>query len=105
MKNDHEQDELMKLLDEGFRSIDDGIDQSTPSEQWFERFAKDQQEQLKKRFRRDLSVFILLACFILAMFFLTLFQMPVLFLLLQGAAFVGASIYTGITYVKKVKEI
>jgi uncharacterized membrane protein len=105
MNKEHEHDELKELLDEGFRSIDLRIDESTPSHQWFEQFAADQHEQLKAKFKRDLVVFILLACCILTTFSLTLFQMPILFLLLQVAVFVGASIYTGRTYMKRVKRI
>jgi hypothetical protein len=105
MNKEHEHDELKELLDEGFRSIDLKIDESTPSPQWFEQFTADRHEQLKAKFKRDLTVFILLACCILTAFSLTLFQMPILFLLLQCAVFVGASIYTGITYMKRVKRI
>ncbi|CAN7478285.1 YxlC family protein [Rossellomorea sp. LjRoot5] len=105
MNNDREQVELKKLLRDGFRSIEEEVDQNTPNLQWFEQLVSDRQEQLKARFRRDLIIFLLMAGCILTLFSLTLFQMPVLFLLLQIIIFMGASIFTGITYMKKVKRI
>lgn len=106
MNNHQEQnDELKKLLEHGFQSIDEEINESTPSLQWFEQLVEDRQVELKARFKRDLFIFLLLACCILTGLSLTLFQMPILFLLLQVAIFVGASIFTGITYTKKVKRI
>ena len=105
MNNEHEHDELKEILNKGFRSIDQEIEENTPSLQWFEQFAEEQHEQLKGRFKRDIVVFLLIACCILTAFSLTLFQLPILFLLLQVVIFVGASIYTGIAYMKKVKRI
>ncbi|NMH69610.1 YxlC family protein [Bacillus sp. RO3] len=101
---EHDKD-MKKLLDEGFRSIDGDIDDSTPSLQWFNQFVQDQQEQLKERFKRDFILFLMAACGILAVFSLTLFQMPILFLLLQVAIFVGATVYTVFIHTKKVKGI
>ena len=98
-------DELKKLLEDGFQSIDEDIDESIPSLQWFKQLVEDRQVELKARFKRDITIFLLLACCILTVFSLTLFQMPILFLLLQVAIFVGASIFTAITYTKKVKRI
>ncbi|MBW3110648.1 MULTISPECIES: DUF5345 family protein [Bacillaceae] len=105
MKNRHEHDELKELIDEGFRSIDRGVDESTPSLQWFEQLVEVQQEQLKARFKRDMILFLFLACCLLTVFSLTLFQMPLLFLLLQGLIFAGALVFIGVTYTKKVKRI
>ncbi|WP_282138178.1 YxlC family protein [Rossellomorea aquimaris] len=104
---DHQEhnDELKELLEKGFESIDEDIDESTPSLQWFEQLVEDKQVELKARFKRDLTIFLLLACCILTVLTLTLFQMPILFLLLQVTIFVGASIFAGITYKKKVKRI
>ncbi|MEI2663661.1 YxlC family protein [Rossellomorea sp. LJF3] len=104
MDNDREQDELKNLLGDGFRSIDEDVDQNTPNLQWFEQFVEERQAQLNIRFRRDLIIFLLLAACILTLFSLALLQMPVLFLLLQIIIFLGASIFTGITYMKKVKR-
>ncbi len=105
MTNDNKQDDLRKLMDEGFQSLNKELDENTPSLQWFEQMVLDQQAQLKARFKRDLIIFLFLACCILIVFFFTLFQMPILFLLLQAAIFVGGAIFTGITYMKKVKRI
>ncbi|KPL61563.1 YxlC family protein [Rossellomorea vietnamensis] len=105
MNKDREQDELKRLLGDGFRSIEEEVHQNTPNLQWFEEFVSERQERQKARFRRDLIIFLLLAGCILTLFSLTLFQMPVLFLLLQIIIFLGASIFTGITYRKKVKRV
>ncbi|WP_061811089.1 YxlC family protein [Rossellomorea vietnamensis] len=104
MNNKHEQDELKELIDEGFQSIDREVDESTPSLQWFEQLVEGQQEQLQARFKRDMILFLLLACCLLTVFSLTLFQMPILFLLLQVLIFAGALIFIGWTYTKKVKR-
>ncbi|MBN8192605.1 YxlC family protein [Bacillus sp. NTK074B] len=105
MNNKHEQDELKELIDEGFRAIDRGVDESTPSLQWFEQLVVDQQDQLKARFKREMILFLILACCLLTVFSLTLFQMPILFLLFQGLIFAGALLFIGVTYIKKVKRI
>jgi|GEM_PF-3958736 len=104
---DHQEhnDELKELLEKGFESIDEDIDESTPSLQWFEQLVEEKQVELKARFKLDLTIFLLLACCILTVLTITLFQMPILFLLLQVTIFVGASIFTGISYKKKVKRI
>ncbi|PFG07218.1 YxlC family protein [Bacillus sp. es.034] len=104
MNNKHVHDELKELIDEGFRSIDRGVEESTPSLQWFEQLVEDQQERLKARFKRDMILFLLLAGCLLTVFSLTLFQMPILFLLLQVLIFAGALIFIGLTYTKKVKR-
>ena len=104
MNNKHEQDELKELIDEGFQSIDREVDESTPSLQWFEQLVEGQQEQLQARFKRDMILFLLLACCLLTVFSLTLFQMPILFLLLQVLIFAGALIFIGLSYTKKVKR-
>ena len=104
MNNKHEQDELKELIDEGFQSIDREVEESTPSLQWFEQLVEGQQEQLKARFKRDMILFLLLACCLLTVFSLTLFQMPILFLLLQGLIFAGALLFIGLSYTKKVKR-
>ncbi|BCB02881.1 YxlC family protein [Bacillus sp. KH172YL63] len=102
---DKENDDLKELLDEGFRPLHEEIDGHTPPLQWFEQLVKDRQAEMKARFKRDFIVFLLIACCILTVLALTLFQMPLLFLLLQGAIFIGGTVFTGIIYVKKVKEI
>jgi fatty acid desaturase len=104
MNNKHEHDELKELINEGFRSIDREVEESTPSLQWFEQLVEDQQEQLKARFKRDMILFLLIAGCLLTVFSLTLFQMPILFLLLQVLIFAGALIFIGLTYTKKVKR-
>ncbi len=104
-QNDDQHSEFQSLLKSGFQSIEKDIDDHTPSQQWFEQFVENQQTQLKAKFKRDVILFLIAACCILAVFSITLLQMPTLFLILQGIIFVVAAIISSVTYVKQVKKI
>lgn len=93
--------EFLETIDQIKDGLDklDFIENNTPDEQWFEQMVRDQQEQIKKKYRKELVWFIFSAVIILSCVIFTLLEIPLLFLALQGAA-----VYVAVIYSYKGKE-
>jgi hypothetical protein len=85
--------ETISQLNEGLEKID-ALDTYYPGDQWFEQMVLRQQEQLQKKYRRELGWFILSALLILCGVIFTLMEIPQLFLILQAAAAAVTVIYS-----------
>ncbi len=79
---DQEFFETISAIHNGLDKLD-SVDPYTPDEKWFEQMVLDQQEIQRRKFRRELTWFILCAGLILAMVIFTMLEVPVLFYLLQ----------------------
>lgn len=95
--NDEQMDkeffETISAINNGLEKLD-SMDTYTPDDQWFEHIVKNQQEALKKKYRRELAWFILSALFILSGVMFILLQVPKLFFILQAAAIVVTAFYS-----------
>jgi hypothetical protein len=89
-------------LNEGLSKIDnDPI--YTPNLQWFENMVLAEQEKTKRKLRKELSVFLLIALIILSGIIIAILQMPLIFIFLQIITSVFIVLYTSSSYLKKVK--
>ncbi|MGM0846344.1 MAG: YxlC family protein [Bacillota bacterium] len=93
------------LFDEGFKAVDKDIEENTPSREWFEHFTLSQQETLKRKYRKELAVFLVLAVLIIGVILFALYESLLLFAVIQGMTFIAAVTYSGTAYYKKVKRI
>ncbi len=98
-------DQLNELLGKGFEAIDQNIDEEAPSQQWFEQFVLEKQQENRERFKRDLFIFIGVACIILTLLAITMIQVPTIFLVIQAVVFIVAILLGGVKYLKQVNNV
>jgi hypothetical protein len=98
-------EDLHGLFEESFQKIDRDIEDHTPSGQWFEQFTLSQQEALKRKYRKELIIFLVLAVLIISVILFTLYESLLLFAVIQGIAFLAAAGYGGAAYYKQVRRI
>jgi hypothetical protein len=75
----------------------------TPDLQWFESMVRTERENSRKKLRKELSLFLMIALFILSGIIVSFYQMPVVFLLIQIITSVFIVFYTITGLRKKVK--
>jgi hypothetical protein len=90
---DKELFETISQINEGLEKLD-SMSAYTPNEKWFEQMVLSQQEQLRKKYRRELGWFLLSAVLILSVVIFTLMEIPQVFILLQVSAVAVAVIYS-----------
>jgi hypothetical protein len=100
----NEWDDLHALFDEGFEAIDKDIEDGTPSDQWFEQFALNQQETLKHKYRKELAVFLVIAIIMIGVILFAINKSIILFAVIQAGVFIAAVGYSGLSYLKQVKR-
>ncbi|MGR3763392.1 DUF5345 family protein [Rossellomorea sp. NS-SX7] len=96
--------ELEQILKAGMKPLEEEVDDHV-SQEWFEQFVLQQQKEIKAGLKRDLLLFMFIASCLLIILSLTLLKLPALFLLLQGVVFVGAVMFSSLTFFKQVKKI
>ncbi|WP_010283571.1 YxlC family protein [Bacillus timonensis] len=105
LKNEqrHEEDpETIQEINEALAKIDHHYSVFTPDLQVFEQMVAVEQQKQKKKFRRDLSRFILIALFIMTGLITAFFQLPTAFIIIQGIATISFPIYSFYRYRKRV---
>ncbi|MDQ0198082.1 YxlC family protein [Neobacillus ginsengisoli] len=91
-------------LQEGLNKVDQ-FPVYTPELQRFEQMVLREQQNTRKKLIKDLVLFLLIAFFILSGIILSLYQMPVVFILLQIFSIVFLAMYTGVRIIKKVNNL
>lgn len=94
---------MIHALQEGLNKVDQ-FPIYTPNLQWFEKLILAEQQHERKRLKRDLSVFLFVAFFILSGIIISLYQMPVVFFIVQIISTGFIAIYIGTRFVKKVNN-
>lgn len=77
----------------------------TPDLEWFEEMALENKAYIKKKFRKDLMIFLFVAAIILSGVIVTLFQMPIMFIAIQIVVIAFITVYSGKLVVKKVGDV
>ncbi|MDF2854586.1 MAG: hypothetical protein K0Q87_437 [Neobacillus sp.] len=90
-------------IQEGFNKIDQ-FPVYTPDLQWFNQMVLNEQLNKRKKFIKDLSIFIVIAVVILSGIIISLYQMPTIFIMLQIITTAFIVIYTGSILGKKVSN-
>lgn len=105
LKNEpqHEADlETVQDINEALAKIDKHFSVFTPDLRAFEQMVAVEQQKQKKKFRRDLTAFILIALFIMTGLITAFFKLPLVFIVIQGIATISFPIYSLYRYRKRV---
>lgn len=100
-QNKHDLDAIHKLQD-GLSKIDQ-FPVYTPDLQWFENMVITEKGNSRKKLRKELSLFLMIALIILSGIIVSLYQMPIVFLFIQIITTVFIVFYTITGFRKKVK--
>ena len=100
-QNKHDLDAIHKLQ-EGLSKVDQ-FPVYTPDLQWFENMVVTEKENNRKKLMKELSLFLIIALFIISGIIISFYQMPVVFLFIQIITPVFIVFYTITGYRKKVK--
>jgi hypothetical protein len=76
----------------------------TPDLQWFENMVLVEQQTIKKKLIRDIALFLIVALTIISGVIVTMFDMPLLFIILQIGTTACIVMYLGIGFVKQVRS-
>nr|WP_309098970.1 YxlC family protein [Fredinandcohnia onubensis] len=102
-KQQHEEDiETIQDINDALTKIDHHYSVFTPDLQVFEQMVATTQKKQKKKFRRELTVFILIALFILTALITAFFRLPLAFIVIQGIATISMPVYSFFRYRKRV---
>jgi hypothetical protein len=93
----------MKQISEGLDSLD-GLSFETPSQKWFEHFVLEQKRKAKEKWRKELLLYSFVVICILSGMVLSLYRMPIIFIILQGIGITMAVIYSMIHSLKQVNN-
>ncbi|THE10874.1 hypothetical protein E1I69_17190 [Bacillus timonensis] len=105
LKNElrHEEDlETIQEVNEALTKLDQHYSVFTPDLQVFEQMVAIEQQKQKKKFRRDLIAFILIALFMMTALITAFFQLPLAYILIQGIATISFPVYSFYRYRKRV---
>lgn len=106
-----EKEQLNNLDLDAIHKLQEGLNQIhqfpvyTPELQWFEQMVLEERKKTRKKLVKDLSIFILVALLILSGIILSLFRMPVVFILLQIITTTFIAIYSILVITKKVHNV
>lgn len=81
-----DEQEFAKNVHDSFQKLEESISVSTPDEQWFQQMIIEQKVEVRRKWRNEWLLFLGVASLILLMFFTTLMQKPVAFIILQVLA-------------------
>jgi hypothetical protein len=96
--------ETVQLLRTGLEELDGFVPVMEPKLQWLEAQIEEHQSLMRRRFIRDMTVFIGVALLIIFVLISTLFRLPALFIALQAAALLAPPIFLLTLKRKRVKE-
>jgi len=97
-----EDPETIQDINEALTKIDHHYSVFTPDLQVFEQMVATAQQKQKKKFRRELTAFILIALFIMTALITSFFRLPLAFIVIQGIATISLPVYSFFRYRKKV---
>lgn len=102
----HDEDELF-IIDEinnGLETLEHHFEIPTPNIDFFEKMVVEEKKKAKKKLYRDLGIFAIVAMLVLTGVLFTLYEMPIVFMVLQGTIAVGITIYSSVQYTKQVNH-
>lgn len=75
---------LLNEIEKGLSSIDKSEGVYTPTTEWFENFIRVEQQKIKKKLFLDITLFTIIAMFILSGVLFSLYNIPIIFITVQG---------------------
>jgi hypothetical protein len=103
-QQNEEYKDSIEFIIKGLDSIDKGIKVETPNIEWFEQMVLEQKEVARKKFVKEVSIFLLLAIIIVSVVLFTLYQVPLIFFALQGLVTIYVLVYSTKESFKQVDE-
>jgi Family of unknown function (DUF5345) len=95
--------EAIHKLEEGLNQVDQ-FPVYTPDLQWFEQMVLAEQQRIRKKLFKDLTIFIIIALCIISAMLISLYQIPVIFIFLQITSTAFIALYTISGFRKKVEN-
>jgi Flp pilus assembly protein TadB len=77
---------------------------NTPELQWFEQMVLAEQQKIKMKLKKDLFMFSIIALLILGGVMLSLYHIPILFIILQIITTIFIALYIAASHMKKVMK-
>jgi len=103
LNHDSEESEFIDFIDEleeGLEMLDKSFPIETPNIQFFEQLVVNQKAEMRKKLIKDMSIFSVVALLVVGIVLYTLYQLPIVFYVLQGIVTVFIVGYT----VRKVSQ-
>ncbi|MBT2690771.1 YxlC family protein [Bacillus sp. ISL-47] len=92
----------IKEIEDGLDLLENNVQMYTPDLQFFEQLVLDQRQIMKKKFMREVAIFIVVALLVVSSVLFMLYQLPVAFFILQGIVTVFIIAYSTVSFVKQV---
>lgn len=100
---DHEENhEAIKAIQQSLQSLDNHYSSELPNLEWFEQMIICEKERLRKKLVTDIMLFAFIAIFILSLIIFSLYKLPIVFFIAQGAVILLCLLYGGARYIKQV---
>lgn len=99
-----EQQESIQWIKTGLGNLEEGMEVETPNVEWFEQMIVVQKEAARKKFLKEVIIFIGIALIIVSSLLFILYQLPIFFFALQGISIVLVIGYSTTSLVKRVGE-
>ncbi|HJV16357.1 MAG TPA: YxlC family protein [Bacillales bacterium] len=106
MQTEQQNDEDFLVIHELQRGLDqiETFQIQTPDLQWFEQIILTEQHRIKKKLMKEVFLFSVIALLILGGIMMSLYQMPIVFIILQISTTIFIALYIGVKHSKKVIE-
>lgn len=97
-----EHNETICAIQQSLQSLDDQYKADLPKIQWFEQMVIGEKERLRKKLIQDISLFGFIAMLILSLVIFSLYKVPIVFFIAQGAVILWCLLFGVIRFVKQV---
>lgn len=104
-RNEHKEEELIEWIKVGLNRLEDGTEVETPNVDWFQQMIILQKEAAKKKFLKEVIIFIGIALIIVSSLLFILYELPIFFFILQGIAILLVIGYSTTSVFKQVDEV
>lgn len=95
-------EETIFKIEQSLHQLDEGVDVNTPDLKWFEQMVQTNQKEMRRKLQKEILLFMVIASVILSAVIFTLFEMPTVFLVIQGIATLFIFLYSGTRFIKQV---
>lgn len=101
-QKEHDDIEIIDEINKGLEKVDSTYQTYTPNVQWFEQMIIKEKEIARKKLIKELVLFFLIAILIVSLLVISIFQAPLIFLIVQLAVAIGLPLGVYIHYKRQV---
>lgn len=100
---DHEEhDETIYAIQQSLQSLDNQYREDLPTIVWFEHMVIGEKDRLRKKLIQDISLFGFIAMLILSLVVFSLYKVPIVFFIAQGAVILWCLLFGVVRFIKQV---